>query len=35
MEELRAKIKELEEKNLSVNEVMSPSEIEELIGEEE
>mgnify|MGYP001139106258 CR=1 FL=1 len=35
MEELKAKLKELEDKNLSVNEVMSSSEIEELIGEEE
>jgi hypothetical protein len=35
MEELKAKLKELEDKNLSVNEVMSTSEIEELIGEEE
>jgi hypothetical protein len=35
MEDLRAKMKELENKNLSVNEVMSTSEIEELIGEEE
>jgi len=35
MEELRAKLKQLEDKNLSVNEVMSTSEIEELIGEEE
>jgi len=35
MEELKAKMKELENKNLSVNEVMSTSEIEELIGEEE
>ena len=35
MEELKAKLKDLEDKNLSVNEVMSTSEIEELIGEEE
>ena len=35
MAELRAKLKELEDKNLSVNEVMSASDIEELIGEEE
>jgi hypothetical protein len=35
MEELKAKLKELEDKNLSANEVMSSSEIEELIGEEE
>ena len=35
MDELRAKLKELEDKNLSANEVMSVSEIEELIGEEE
>ena len=35
MDELRAKLKELEDKNLSANEVMSTSEIEELIGEEE